>query len=359
MENRTIVVVVNGKRKEFEIECEKDVVIDDCSFELKKKKVTKNTLYVTGKKLGNLRDNYSKRREVATDVKLVALSNNTGLAYVDTDGGLYKYDGIKSVFVADGVTQIGFQNNTLFYISCSALWEYGSGGINTKIQYDVSTFSCGYASTMFISRGKLFAFGIGDDGVLGDYNTKCHNVDPPICIARNVRQVSTSPTHTVFVTNDNEMYGLGQGRYGRLGDKNKNPHIVLAPIFIKKDVKKVFTSHYNTMFITTSDVLYGLGDAMNGKMNDKISKNHDAMTPLIIERNVCDVRSNRENATLIKCKDGSIRVVGLTNFNQSITEHTLTKSQTVTHLTTSLMNEPNEKIGDFDINDRNIAFIVE
>ena len=217
-------------------------------------------------------------------------------------------------------------------------------------------FSCGKFAVMFISKGDLYVFGISHSGVLGDYNKKYHIITDPFCIAHNVRQVSINNLHAVFVTNDDDMYGLGNGRYGRLGDKNTFPHVILAPIFIEKGVKKVFTSHYNTMFITSSDVLYGLGDAMNGKMNDNIKNNHDVMTPLRIHGNVHDVRTNTENAILMKCDDGGIWIVGMTNYNQDLNGYNIS---TKTHLTTLLINKEGEKVGDFDISDTNIAFIIK
>ena len=355
MENRKIIVTINGKRKEFDVECEKGVVIDDCSFELKKKKVTKNTLYVTGKKLGDLNENYTEREEIATDVKLVALSRNI-LAYVEADGELYTYNGEKTGWIDSNVTQIEYQSDTLYYISKNTLCKLPYHHNRSTVVYsDVSMFSCGVNAVMFISKGGLYAFGNGNHGVLGDYVKKYHDVKAPICIAHNVRQVSVGREHTVFVTNDNDMFGLGEGRYGRLGDGNITTHVVLSPIFIKKNVNKVFAGRIQTLFTTTIDGLYGLGDAQHGQMNDQKDNDHNYLTPYYIQSSVVDANPGNSDATLFKINNDNLYVVGLTKYNQDLSGCSTDESTLVKHL----MNEEGEKVGDFDISLRNIAFIVK
>ena len=363
MGKRKIIVTINGKRKEFDVECEEGVVIEDCSFELKKKKVTKkNTLYVTGKKLHE-NGFYSERKEVATDVKLVALSNNNGLAYVKPNGVLYIYDGKISRFVAINVTAIGFLNNVLYFIQRDILHTMPNQDSVTfvEIHRNVASFSCGPDAIMFITKsGELYAQGQGCYGKLGDYVSDNHIVEDPIIIARNVKKVSVGDNHVLFITKKNVLYGIGYPNNGRLGNnKSAMSPCILSPIRIAGDISDATAGWRHTMYKYNNDPLdelYGVGRSNHGIMNNNQTLAYDQLEPICVAALIKEVKNN-EHSILMKTTSDSIVILGMTQYNMDLRCEGTNNNRI--HTCVYIINQCDEKVGDFDINNSNIAFIVE
>ena len=98
----------------------------------------------------------------------------------------------------------------------------------------------------------LYGIGCGEFGRLGDGDESKHNVLEPFPIIVNtnsIKQVSSSYSYTMFVTNDDKLYGMGNGYDGRLGDGEDSYHLVATPKHIFNNVKQVSAGYSHTMFI--------------------------------------------------------------------------------------------------------------
>ena len=350
MENRTIVVVVNGKRKEFEIECEKDVVIDDCSFELKKKKVKEdNVLYITGKKIKE-EGCYDERHKIATNVTMVAINAAQDIAYVTEDETLHLYHKDHAKQLKRNVKQIKFTTNGLYYLTTSGLlFRRGNNALHEFLGKDIDTFSCCSGSIIYVKQGVLYGFGDGAQGLLGDYNTSEHEVTIPVIIAYNVKSVSIHMQHLLFITNDKQLYGLGSNSHMQL--KNDTQKRYLSPVFIADNVVNCFAGHSVTLYNTPTG-LVGCGDGVLNVMNDQNKAIHNVYKR-IVTHNMCKKVKISNNFNVFNI-DGSLWCIGGVYHNKDL-------KLTTSHINAkpTILSEAGEIVGDFDVSLYNVAFIVE
>ena len=70
------------------------------------------------------------------------------------------------------------------------------------------------------TQGRLYTFGAGYGGRLGDGRINNHTVGIPTLamgpIGKKITQVSCGPSHTGIITEDGQLYTFGNGQYGRL-----------------------------------------------------------------------------------------------------------------------------------------------
>lgn len=154
-----------------------------------------------------------------------------------------------------------------------------------------------YHSIVLTTNGKIYGFGDGEYGKLGDGDTTFHEVPMPMLIPMGnqfVTQISSVSLHTMAVTREGQLYGWGSGENGRLGDGDITRHFVSRPMLIDVDgkrVKQVATGRDFTMVVTTDGQLYGCGDGGNGALGDGNLEDHDVGTFTLINVNNQRVKS--------------------------------------------------------------------
>ena len=86
--------------------------------------------------------------------------------------------------------------------------------------------------------GTLWAFGINENGQLGDGTTVSR--DKPVKVLDNVRQISAGDCSSYAVRNDGSLWAWGWNKCGQLGDGTKTDR--LRPVKIMDNVRKVVSS---------------------------------------------------------------------------------------------------------------------
>ena len=153
---------------------------------------------------------------------------------------------------------------------------------------DWTHISLGYYHTCGIRNGgELYCWGEGNDGRLGDGDTSDHDVATPLRVesASDWTHISAGKEHTCGIRNSGELYCWGKGNDGRLGDGNISDHDVATPqpVGDKSDWTHISASKEHTCGIRNSGELYCWGEGNHGRLGDGDTSDHDVATPLRVE----------------------------------------------------------------------------
>jgi alpha-tubulin suppressor-like RCC1 family protein len=153
----------------------------------------------------------------------------------------------------------------------------------------IKEISAGFAHTVFLTEnGEVYACGYGGHGQLGTGDRENHltpvkittfpaGVDP-------IKEISTGDDHTVFLTQTGEVYACGRGSYGQLGtgDNENRPtpvKITTFPVGIDP-IKEISAGEDQTMFLTQTGEVYACGWGGRGQLGT--GDNENRLTPVKI-----------------------------------------------------------------------------
>lgn len=141
--------------------------------------------------------------------------------------------------------------------------------VETKSMTDVMDVSVGMEHTVAIrTDGTMWAWGRNDFGQLGDDSTSDRNIPVAVKGLYNIIDISAGMYHTVALKSDGTVWAWGKNSYGQLGDGTKEDR--RRPVQIKgmSNVVKVFAGMYSTFAITSSGTLYSWGGNSYGQLGD-------------------------------------------------------------------------------------------
>lgn len=116
--------------------------------------------------------------------------------------------------------------------------------------------------SMFISStGQVYACGKNTNGQLGIGGTENYAVPTLISgLQQKIKYISSQYEHSMFVTENGEVYSCGRNDHGQLGLGDTTDYDVPQKIErLEEPIKKVCTGIGHTIFLSTSGVAYGCG----------------------------------------------------------------------------------------------------
>ncbi|KAF2077068.1 hypothetical protein CYY_001635 [Polysphondylium violaceum] len=134
---------------------------------------------------------------------------------------------------------------------------------------------CGFDNTLLLSaRGNVYGFGSNDVGSLGLGSELKGRLMKPTKIPmgnEKVQSLSSGPSHTMFVTNQNNVYVCGWGREGRLGlgdNTSDRDTPTLIEYFKENNIKivKVAAGGSHSLALSQDNQVYSWGNGANGKL---------------------------------------------------------------------------------------------
>ena len=135
----------------------------------------------------------------------------------------------------------------------------------------VKAVSCGGVHTVIITEdGNLYSFGFNYFGQLGLGDTTERNVPMLVNVPNGskVKVVGCGDDHTIIITENGALYSFGRNESGQLGlddgDDRNRPVLVNVPGGLK--VKAVSCGNSHTVIITEDDNLYSFGDNFSGQL---------------------------------------------------------------------------------------------
>jgi alpha-tubulin suppressor-like RCC1 family protein len=139
--------------------------------------------------------------------------------------------------------------------------------INIK---DVST---GSTHTLVLTEeGSVYGFGYDGKGELGRGNTNnVGHFDPglaTILSSYNVSYIHGGYQRSFFITTDNKVYSVGMGNYGQLGNGHFQNKTELQHIsfFDTINIIKIVSGTYHTLFLSENGNVYSVGANSSGQL---------------------------------------------------------------------------------------------
>eukprot|EP00947_MAST-08B_sp_MAST-8B-sp1_P002028 g2028.t1 len=185
----------------------------------------------------------------------------------------------------------------------------------------VCALSADEGHSLFVTEdGKAYSCGWGEYGKLGHGNTE--NQDVPKLIealsGTRVCAVSAGKEHSLFLTEDGEVYSCGYGDRGQLGHGNEEDQDVPKLIEALSGVRVCAMSAGNhSMFLTEDGKVYSCGSEEYGKLGH--GNEEDQYVPKLIEAlsgtRVCAVSAGSHHS-LFLTEDGKAYSCGDEGYGQ-------------------------------------------
>jgi alpha-tubulin suppressor-like RCC1 family protein len=213
--------------------------------------------------------------------------------------------------------------------------------ISTNIgTLNISAIACGNYNTFFLTNnGKVYSCGGNSGGSLGLGITGA-TITVPTLISTNIgtltiSAISSGAAHTVFLTNNGNVYSCGGNSNGDLGlgdtTPRSTPQLITALNSLTISAIACGTAH--TVFLTNDGKVYSCGANASGQLSlgDKTNRNTpqliSALNSLTISAIACGSYYNvflTNDGKVYSCGDNIYGQLGLGNITQQITPQPIT-----------------------------------
>ena len=170
---------------------------------------------------------------------------------------------------SNGYYQLGYSNSTSNQSTPRHLSWFREGGNNITI----SQIACGGDHTMFLTNdGNIYGVGYNSQYSLGYSNTSDQSTPRYLSWFREggnnitISQIACGQNHTMFLTNDGNVYGVGSNFNYQLGYSNSRAS-QLTPRYLSWfreggnniTISQIACGGDHTMFLTDDSNIYGVG----------------------------------------------------------------------------------------------------
>ncbi|KAL0226850.1 hypothetical protein P9112_014174 [Eukaryota sp. TZLM1-RC] len=179
----------------------------------------------------------------------------------------------------------------------------------------IHSLSVGESHVLLLRKdGKVFSFGIGEEGQLGDGSNTWRESAVHVGIPERIAAVHATKQNSFAITVDGELYGWGENQSGLLGTDKLSSYNTPIKIPIS-DVKSVAAGDGFLLVLKSDGSVYGLGSQSGGKLgNDNYG---NTIEPIKVEalENIVDIASGSGHSLALH-QDGSVSVFGMNYYGQ-------------------------------------------
>jgi alpha-tubulin suppressor-like RCC1 family protein len=191
-----------------------------------------------------------------------------------------------------------------------------------------------FHSLALTSTGQVWAWGLGQDGQLGDGATMGHTTPARVSgLPAGVVQVAAGCHHSLALTATGQVWAWGESGQGELGDGTNTVSARLRPVHVTaldgRHVVRVAAGGQHSAAITVDGAVYGWGDNRSGELGsgDTISRALPAkLTGLPATSDVALGPAH----SLFLATDGTLLAAGLNNHGQLGDGSTTNRAKPVT-----------------------------
>jgi alpha-tubulin suppressor-like RCC1 family protein len=174
--------------------------------------------------------------------------------------------------------------------------------INSYIKYDdinITQISAGgYHSLFLTNEGQVYSSGRNDKGQLGLNNTDDKEIPMLIQSFNNddetfnynditIIEISAGGDHSLFLTDDGYVYSCGLNDKGQLGLNNTDDKEIPTLIENLNNIRKISAGRHHSLFLKDDGYVYSCGYNSNGQLG--LNNTDDKKIPMLIE-NINNIR---------------------------------------------------------------------
>ncbi|KAL9652247.1 hypothetical protein ABK040_011907 [Willaertia magna] len=145
---------------------------------------------------------------------------------------------------------------------------------NVTIGIKVKQLICGDYHTIALSQdGEVFSCGRSDKYQLGLTNQSPHPLAEfkKLKLNEKIKLIACGTNHSIFVTENNEIFGCGDNSYFQLGSKKKDvfkkPEKLKLDFVKGKGIKGVSCGYQHTIYLTEEGNIFCFGNNTFGQLN--------------------------------------------------------------------------------------------
>lgn len=169
--------------------------------------------------------------------------------------------------------------------------------IPTKIELsDIAQIELGYYNGAAVSKdGQVYTWGSNTYGALGTGAASSNGPNPIVRIPYfsdeniKMKQVSVGYYHMAGVSEDGRLFTWGYGLEGRLGNGSTSNKFVPQLISLASSAKKAIAGYYHTGVLTNGGTAYFFGQNIYGKHGSGNTTNHLTPYELTSVSNITDI----------------------------------------------------------------------
>ena len=255
--------------------------------------------------LGDTTDR-SSFTQVTNDVKQIACGDSYTII-LKTDGSVWAcgYNGYGQLGLGDTTYRTSFTQ------------------ITTNINNDVSQIACGYYHTIILkNNGSVYACGRNNYGELGLNDTTQRTTFTQVTTnISEIKQIACGNYHTFILKNDGSIWSCGRNNYGQLGwgtsDSNTHSTFIQVTTNINNDVKQVSTSGSHTFILKKDGSAWTCGYNYSGQLglNDNTNRTTFTQVTTNISNDVRQIACGNYHTFILK-NNGSVWSCGNNGYGQ-------------------------------------------
>ncbi|MGJ7033543.1 PL29 family lyase N-terminal domain-containing protein [Niabella hirudinis] len=222
-----------------------------------------------------------------------------------------------------GYTLLLKPNGDLYGVGDNAYGQLGTGNYDNPatpvvIMFGVKQAVAGNGHTLVLKNdGTVWGAGRNSYGQLGTGNIQSHNTF--VKLAEDVKSIAATYFSSFIVKDDGSLWATGFNEFGQLGIGHRNPTNSFTPVkIITNDVKEITGTYAHTLFVKNDGSVYGAGANSSYQLGLDQSQTTDlagsgtvcSFTPLYITGSVKAAACGYNAFSIILKNDGTAWAAG-------------------------------------------------
>jgi len=176
-----------------------------------------------------------------------------------------------------------------------------------------STVAAGGAFTLVVkSDGTLWAFGLNNNGQIGDNSTTTRKSPQQVAGLSNIQAVAAGGVHAMAQTTSGGLYVWGDNLYSQVGDGTTTDRKT-AVLLSLSNVTAIAAGEFHSLALTSSGDLYAWGRNNFGQIGNGTTTNVTA--PTVVLTGVVAIGAGRNHSLAVK-SDGTAWAWGVNGSGQ-------------------------------------------
>ena len=282
---------------------------------------------------------------------------------------------VQVVGLSNIIAVVGGTSHSLFLKNDGTVWAVGdnyygqlgdgtsgaSSHKTTPVQVSgltgVVAIAAGSSSSIALKNdGTVWAWGLNDDGQLGDGTTTQRNTPVQVIGLTDIIAVAGGYIHFVFLKNDGTVWSVGFNSDGQLGDGTITSRSTPVQVSLLTDIKAISAGHFHSIFLKNDGTVWSCGWNRHGQLGDGTTTKRKKPIQVNSLNDITAIAGMGGHSLFLK-NDGTVWGLGLNDYGQ-LGDGTITNKGTPQEMNTCITGIPKGVFG-FAFNDINENCIRE